>query len=901
MALTSGTKLGPYEIQSPLGAGGMGEVYRARDTRLDRTVAVKILPAHLSSSSEAKQRFEREARTISSLNHPHICHLYDVGSQDGTDYLVMEYLEGETLDRRLQKGALPLKQALEYGTQICEALEKAHRAGIVHRDLKPGNMVLTASGAKLLDFGLAKPAAVVLGTSAAGGAGPLTPSTPTMNLSVLSAPASSLTQQGTVVGTFQYMAPEALRGQEADARSDIFSLGCVLYEMVTGRRAFEGRSQLSVLTAIFEKDPEPLSSVQPTTPPALDYAVRTCLEKNPEDRFQTAHDVKLQLAWIAKTGSQAGAPAAGTSKRTTNVLLLLTAASLLAVAAVGLAWWRWPPPRQVMRSTLLPPEGTHFALLNRNGPPAISPDGRRIAFIASREGKTSLWVRSLDKLTATELAGTEGAFFPFWSPDARFIGFFSNGKVWRIEVNGGSPAPLCDAPNGRGASWGKGNLILFAPDTGTAPIMRISADGGTPVAVTAAQTTHADSDRWPFLLPDGKHLLYLHTPVGSSDDRNEIHFTSIDGSGNKILLKGRYTIAQYASGWLLTGRDGVLLAQKFDPSTGALSGSVVQIADKVLFDGLVGSSIFTVSPNGLLVYQEGTGSFGERFRWVDANGKQNTEISEASVYGASRLSPDGSKIAFPETGGSAADIWMVDLALGARTRISFGGKNTDTPTWSPDGRSLYFAYTSANTPFQIYERPADGSRPQRLLIPTQNDSYVADVSSDGQWLLYEEGFSGTPKYSQLKAFPLGEEKPFPVLDRVDSQSNARLLPGSNQWLAYQSSESGRSEVYLTRFPSPITKYQVSSSGGTQPVWSRDGKRLYYLDAGQRLTVVEVQADNNSVQFHVPRVLFQTGIRASIGTGGYDVTRDGRFLLVNSVLESPVPLTLVMNWDAELEK
>ena len=899
MALTSGTRLGPYEIQSPLGAGGMGEVYRARDTRLDRTVAVKILPTHLSESPEARQRFEREARTISSLNHPNICTLHDVGSQDGTSYLVMEYVQGETLEARLQKGPLPLKQVLECGVQICDALEKAHRAGIVHRDLKPGNIMLTASGAKLLDFGLAKPAAAMLGAQTA--VGNLTPSTPTMNVSMLSATPASLTQQGTIVGTFQYMASEVVQGKDADARSDVFSFGCVLYEMVTRRRAFEGKSQLSVLTAILEKDPEPLATLQPNLPPALDYAVLTCLEKNPDNRFQTAHDVKLQLAWIAKTGSQTGAPVVVASKGKPAVLWM-AALAVLSVAAIvlGVASWLARQPGQVVRGTLLPPEGAHFALLNRNGPPALSPDGRRVAFVASRDNKTSLWMRPLDRLEATELPGTEGAYLPFWSPDGHAIGFFANGKMLRMDANGGAPVVICDAPNGRGGAWSSSGLILFAPGA-YGNIMRVSVEGGTPVRMTPPPKNGLESDRWPLLLPGGKHFLYMHTATGDADDRNEVHFGSVDGKTDKVLLRGRYSTPQYGAGWLLLGRNGTLVAQKFDPVNGTLSGEATQMASGVESDDLVDSSVFAVADGKVLVYQPGSGISGERQVWVDGTGKIFGQVSEPSVYGESRLSPDGKKLAVPIVKPNM-DLWVVDLARGTRSRLSFGGKNVDNSVWSADGRTIYFSYSADNGPIQIYQRPADGSRPQQALIATQTDAVTTDVSSDGKWLLYEEGSGDAPGNSSLKALPVtGGAKPLLVLDRVDWQSNARLMPGSNAWLAYQSSESGSPEVYLTHFPSGGAKYQVSLEGGTQPVWSPDDRRLYYLDARQRLTVVDVHAGEDSVNVGAPKMLFQTGVRASSLGGGYDVARDGRFLLNNSVNESPAPLIFVLNWDAELKK
>src|SRR5215472_5767446 len=463
MPLVSGTKLGPYEIVEPLGAGGMGEVYRARDTRLDRAVAIKILPPHLSSNIELKARFEREARAVSALNHHHICHLYDIGLQDGTSYLVMEYLEGESLADRLYKGALPLKQTLHIGIQIAEALTAAHRAGILHRDLKPGNIMLTAGGAKLLDFGLAKTTPTLAGTPAVGVSG-MTPLAPTMTIAELSLPTKALTEQGTVVGTFQYMAPEVLQGAEADARSDIFSLGCVLYEMATGRRAFEGKSQLSVLTAILEKDPDPVSRSQPTSPPALDHVVKTCLEKNPDERFQTAHDVKVQLKWIAEGGAQA--EVAAPARRSSRLGLVAAAILLVALAASIAAYMNLAArPGSVVRSTILPPSGTTFVTMtNVAGAPVLSPDGTRLAFTARDEkGKVLLYVRALTSVSAQPLAGTEDASYPFWAPDNHQIGFFLPGKLMKIDANGGSPQTVCEtaAGSGRGGTWSRDGIIVF--------------------------------------------------------------------------------------------------------------------------------------------------------------------------------------------------------------------------------------------------------------------------------------------------------------------------------------------------------------------------------------------------------------------------------------------------------
>ncbi len=906
MALTPGTRLGPYEVQSPLGAGGMGEVYRANDTRLDRTVAIKILPSHLSDNPEAKQRFEREARAISSLNHPNICVLHDVGTQDGVSYLVMEYVQGETLDVRLQKGPLPLKQSLECGIQICDALEKAHRAGIIHRDLKPGNIMLTASGAKLLDFGLAKPAAAILGSQTAGkidDPANLTPSTPTMNVSMLSATPAALTQQGTIVGTFQYMAPEVIQGKDADTRSDIFAFGCVLYEMVTGRKAFEGKSQLSVLTAILEKDPEPVATLQPTAPAALDYTIQTCLEKNPDSRFQTAHDIKLQLAWIARSGSQVGVPAVPV-KRNRNALWIATAA-LLGLIAIAVAWTAFSPrqPRRLVRSNILPPDGTKFETMYHNGPPALSPDGTLIAFVARQNERNSLWVRSLSKLDATQLSGTEDAFFPFWSPDGSAIAFFMHGKLWRMDLNGGSPVAICDAPEGRGGSWGRENIIVFSPAP-TGPVAQVPSGGGIPKPVTKTLAAIGfASDRWPTFLPDGKHFLYLHAPNGDAEDRNEIRISSLDGT-SETLLKGHFYRPEYTSGWLLADRSGALLAWKFNPSNSKISGEPVQVVDKIASDEITAMAAFSASPQGALIYQQGSGSNGDRHVWLDMTGKQVAQLSETNIYGATRISPDGAKIATPMVAQNGDQtLWIWDLVGGTRAQLStVNTHDTDMPVWSADGRTLYFTDADTEGHLEILDVPTDGSREQHILLKTDDDVAPADCTSDGKWLLYEETRTGPGQTTALKAYPLSTGlQNFSVLDSVTPGSNARLKPGTNDWLAYQSNESGSSEIYVTRFPHPAAKYQVSRTGASQPVWSKDGKKLFYLDSALKMTSVDIQTANDSVQIGTPKTLFQTPVRNSIPTAAYDVSRDGKFLVVSSVMESTAPVVLVMNWDMELKK
>jgi len=875
----------------------MGEVYRARDTRLERTVAIKVLAAHLSSSPELKQRFEREARALSSLNHPNICQLYDVGSQDGTDYLVMEFLEGETLAERLRKGALSLQEIAKIGVEVADALQVAHHAGIVHRDLKPGNIMLTKSAAKLMDFGLAKPR--TLGTSGS----PRPPLASGVTLDATSA-GSPLTSLGAVLGTIEYMSPEQIAGKEADARSDIFAFGSVVYEAATGKRAFGGKTQISVASAILEKEPEPISALKPLTPLLLEQVVRGCLAKSPEDRFQTAHDVKLQLRWIGENASRMAAAAAptGGARRDWVAWGALGALLLALVAGGAMRWWKTTTPRQVIEATLLPPNGTQFALLNRNGPPAFSPDGKRLAFIASRDGKTSLWVRSLNKMDATELSGTSGAFFPFWSPDSNFIGFFANGKLVRMDANGGPPVTICDAANGRGATWGPGDVILFSPQVGSS-IFRVSAAGGKPVVVTPLPSG-SESRRWPFFLPDGRHFIYLRTPIGSVDENNEVRLVSLDDGKETVLLHGRYYLSSYASGQLLAVRDGALTAQKLDLASGQLSGPVTVVAAHVQRDDLVAGAVFSATQNGLLLYQYGTEAAGERMVWVDAEGKDREQLVEEGFLGSTRISPDETKVAYP-SGTSKNNIWIIDLKTGARTRFSFGGQFVSSPVWSPDGKTLYFSFSESGGPAEIYSRPADGSSPQQRVLAGPNRLAVADVSPDGKYLLYEEADTES---SQLKALPLGGDgKPLLLVDHLEgmygglaSARNARFAP-TGGWVAYQSNESHQNEVYITKFPAGGSMYQVSPGGGLMPVWGKDGRHLYYLDPLQTLMTVDVDLGKDLVRVGKPVPLFQTRVRMSIGGGGYDVTRDGRFLVVNSTTESATPLTLIANWDAELRK
>jgi serine/threonine protein kinase len=898
MVLSSGAKLGAYEIQSALGAGGMGEVYRARDTRLDRTVAIKVLPKHLSANPEAKERFEREARAISSLNHPHICTLYDVGHQDGIDFLVMEYLEGESLAERLKKGALSLKESLKVGIEVCEALEVAHRQGIVHRDLKPGNIMLTQSGAKLMDFGLAKPQAMAAGGPASGAPPSFTAVAAT---ATGPSPISPLTTAGTIVGTIQYMSPEQLEGKEADARSDIFAFGAVLYEMAAGKRPFEGKSQISLASSILEKDPEPLSALKPSTPPAFEHAVTTCLQKNPEERFQTAHDVKLELQWIA-TGSSSSAmaalpasPSIWRKRERLGWAIAFVIALALAVMA-GTLLNRSVPSAQVTRTVMNPPENTTLNLTGDSaGPPVLSPDGSSVAFTATKaDGSTSIWVRPMDSLEARVVPGTENAIFPFWSPDSRSLGFFADSRLKTIDLNGSSAQVIADAPFGRGGAWGPGGVIVFSAGTQT-PLMRVSVSGGTPVPVTTVDRAQHTSHRWPFFLPDGKHLLYLaihHEPSKSAN--NALYYASLDGRENRALFHCQSN-AVYAGGFLLFARGDQLMAQPFNPASGTLSGEPVSIAKGVMNDVTTWHMDASAFGDGLLLVGNG-GSGDWQLVWVDRSGKQiSIAADKLTNLQTAAISPHGDRIVLQlDTGQS--DIWVLDVARGVRTRLTFGPALNAFPVWSPDGK--WIAYTSdRNGHSNVYRKPSDGSGPEEILLSDEQIVTPTQWTRDGKYLICDRGPAGS---SEIWALPLeGERKPSLVVPHApNSFTTLGHLSPDGHWLTYTSSESGAPEVYVAGFHGP-GKWQVSASGGVQSKWSSDGKELYYMDPRFNLFAVPVKDVDGAMQFGSPQQLVSNWSSPQVF---YDVSPDGKKILLDRVSQQvSQSVTVVTNFTAGAKK
>jgi Tol biopolymer transport system component/predicted Ser/Thr protein kinase len=883
MTIEAGARLGPYEVLLPIGAGGMGEVYKAKDTRLGRDVAVKVLPAHMSANAELRQRLDREAKTISSLSHAHICALYDVGHQDGTDYLVMEYLEGETLADRLAKGALPMDQALKIGIETAGALDAAHRSGIVHRDLKPGNIMLTKSGVKLLDFGLAKLAAP-----------DRTAVSQATSLPTAMQESQPLTTRGTILGTFQYMAPEQLEGGEADARSDIFAFGCVLYEMLTGQKAFSGKSQASLISSIMGSDPPPISSIQPMIPASLDRIVKGCIAKEPDHRWSTAHDVMLQLQWIAEGGSMAGVPAPVVARRKNREKLswIVAAAGLLAAAAFAYGFVRRAPkPPELMRFEIAPPVDVTTIDV-----PRISPNGKILAFDATdTEGKARIWIRPLNALVAQPLPGTEGGVRPFWSPDSRFVGFVADGVMKKIDVTGGPPTKICDAPGASDGSWSPEGVILF-DGTGADPIYRVAAAGGTKaVAVKVDEARKETSVGWPEFLPDGKHFLYMLT--GEKPEDSSYWVGSIDSSERKMLAPAQSLVTYSPPGYLLFVRDRTLVAQPFDAKALKTTGEPVPLAEKIGTDN-VGLARFSVSRNGVLAYR--TGESGGRLLWRDRSGRELESLGDPGAYGNPTLSPAGDRIAFnlADPRSAKADIWVRDLARGVNSRFSLGPGNNFRPLWSADGGSIVFTSDRGGTP-DLYEKPVRGQGAEKLLLHSDEPKFVSSWSRDGRYIVYSS--QNAKSLVDIWALPtFGDRKPMPIAVGPFVEFNG-VLSSDGRFIAYQSGESGRAEIYVQTFPDGGGRWQVSNGGGVDASWRGDGKELYYRSPDQKLMAVEIRVSGSELEAGIPKALFPVAVRTGNARNKYMPMPDGQRFLIDAPLgrESMTPTTIVLNWFAGL--
>jgi eukaryotic-like serine/threonine-protein kinase len=885
MALSPGTKLGPYEIQSPLGAGGMGEVYRATDTRLDRIVAIKILPTHLSLSPEFKQRFEREARTVSALNHPHICHLYDVGSQDGTDFLVMEFLDGETLADRLRRGALPLSELVKIGMEVAEALEIAHRAGIVHRDLKPGNIMLTKSGTKLMDFGLAKPAS--LGAAGSGSA-PLLSAARTMSGPT---PASPLTTAGSIVGTIQYMSPEQIEGKEADARSDIFAFGAVLYEMAMGKRAFEGKSQIGVASAILEKDPEPIRATKPSMPAAFDYLVASCLVKDREERFQSAHDVRLQLNAISQSSQSATAVAPVLSSRMLGPRLLSLGGAVLLVAAtiVFFLSQHGRAPSLSVRAYIPPPHGTAFRPSGfDSGPVVVSPDGKTLAFTAVDEkGSTNLWLRPLDAQQATMLPGTEDAADPFWSPDGRYLAFVADQKLRKIGVSGGQPQTLTDEAYSYCGDWGEDGTILFCKQY-FGPIYRVSASGGEVSPVTKVDQKELGHFR-PSFLPDGKHFLYA---ASMSNGPSEIKIGSLDHPGQEGIAITAGYLPRFASGHLLFVRDGHILARPFNPQTFKLSGDPQTLGE---------AGNFSVSRNGVLAYHETSAQ--SEMKIFDRSGNVIATPGPLAEYYEPTFSPDGKSIAVSvrDPRSEKRDVWVYPVAGGQATRFTFGPDDF-WPHWSPDGKEIAYSVIE-NGKGSIRRRTLDGSKPEETVYTQTDEAYLraqaVDWSPDSKYLAFDQ--ETKEGVWSVWILPLGgDPKPFrpPAISTMSVSGYDGMFSPDSRSLAYFSYETGRPEVYVIPFLADGAKYQVSTTGAYLPRFSRNGE-FFFATMGNRLMVGQVAKQPN-FRLDAIRPLFQMDL-PNFAAPSYDVSADGQRLVVLTADHTKsTSITLLTNWLAALK-
>ncbi len=878
--LAVGTTLGHYRVGSFLGAGGMGEVYRAQDTRLNREVAIKVLPASFANDADRLRRFEREALATSALNHPNILTIYDIGTQDGTPYIVAELLEGEELRQQLNDVALAQHKVIDYALQVASGLAAAHSKGIIHRDLKPENIFITTDGrAKLLDFGLAK----------------LRPAKPAAGASSELITQKASTDPGVVMGTVGYMSPEQVRGQAADHRSDIFSFGVILYEMLSGRRPFTAASAVEVMNAILKEEPEELTKTNARITAMLERIVRKCLEKKPERRFQSASDLGFALETLSTpSGSQASMAARGVGQgRNRERLAWVVAGALLvglmAALPFATAYFRRPTPDVVAMRFIIPAsEKQAFAGLS------LSPDGRRLVYQARSEGKQQLWVRQMDSLTAQPLPGTDNPSAPaFWSPDGRSIGFFANGKLKKMELSGGPAQPLTDAPFPRGGSWNREGVIVFAPD-GLGPLYRVSATGGEATQLTTLDESRQEvSHRWPFFLPDGRHFLYLAYSV--QRENTGIYIGSLDSKEAKRITGDDSNASFSPSGYLLFSREGALMAQPFDADKLQVTAEAFPVVERIQYSPPLLLAGFSVSNNGVLAYLTGN-PLTSQLTWFDRSGKKLGTVGRPGSYAEPRLSPDEKRVAVAhdEPPEMAPDIWLIELARGIASRLTSDPADDLFPVWSPDGSRIAFSSSRDGT-ISLYQNRSSGAGGDEALLKSREAKFMMDWSANGRYILYV--VRGGKTRNDLWVLPLfGDRKPYPLLPTEFNEEAARFSP-DGRWVAYSSDETGTQEVYVREFQESGRKWRVSTGGGSLPGWRRDGKELFYI-SGENLMAVEVKEVGANFEASVPRLLF-----AKAGMVGYDVSRDGQRFLVGVALEegSTEPIAVVLNWTADLKR
>jgi Tol biopolymer transport system component/tRNA A-37 threonylcarbamoyl transferase component Bud32 len=896
MAVAPGSRIGSYEITSPLGAGGMGVVFRARDTKLHRDVALKLLPDHFADDQDRLSRFQREAQVLASLNHPNIAQIYGLEEADGAGCIVMELVEGETLGQRLKRGALPLDDALKIGRQVIDALEAAHERGIVHRDLKPANIKLTPDGkVKVLDFGLAK----ALGSSELEGDFSNSPTRVSGSIA------------GVVLGTAAYMSPEQAKGKPVDARTDVWAFGCVLYEMVTGRQAFQGETSTDIIAQIVAGHPN-WDLVPQDTPPSLRMLLTTALNKDPRQRLQHVGDVRpfLDPAFISTTSAK---PATSVPPRRRWRVGLIATAAVIALAALlvpaALYLRRAPAAKPEIRFEMAAP-----GLVPGFGNLSISPDGQRIAYVAMAEGKRSVWIRPIGAVTAQPLPGTENAAALFWSPDSRHLGFIADEKLKKIDVAGGPAQLLCDAGFvATPGSWSRDGVILFSMRANPPVIGRVSALGGEVTPVTSIDPSRNDLGHGaPYFLPDGNHFLYqaltpsqeLVLQLGSLDSRSATILMTLGSLGPGAAP------ARYAQpGYLLLVRNGTLMAQPFDANRLALSGEPIPLMEQV--------NAYAISDNEVLIYRRAAGEAGQggtQLAWLDRNGKQAGQVGGPANYsGDVRLSPDGRRAAVDILTGSNRDIWVIDIARGVPSRLTFGGSNW-SPIFAPDGSRVVFSRAPNLTglPNKLYLKSSSGTGNDELVFEgeaTGEAIFPEAWSSDGQHVIFARNKAPGNVPTDLWVLPLsGDRKAFRYVPTQFRHVQSAFSP-DGRWLAYTTNESGTYQIVVQPFPDPVAgKWQITGNGGTEPRWRGDGRELYYLGLDGRIMAVSIKADK-TVEAGQPVLLFQTALNtpANPGLKRYDVTFDGqRFLIISSIVSAPAqanpnPITAVINWTAALKK
>jgi Tol biopolymer transport system component len=869
----------------------MGEVYKARDTRLNRTVAIKILPASLAADPQFRERFEREAKAVAALAHPNICTLYDVGRRDGTEYLVLEYLEGETLESRLKKGALPLDQALAIAIQIAGALDKAHRAGIVHRDRKPANVMLTKGGAKLLDFGLAKAGEPI--TSATSPS--MLPTTP-----------PNLTAQGTILGTFQYMAPEQIEGEEADARTDVFAFGVLVYEMLTGRKAFAGKTQASLFGAILNQEPPPISAAQPLTPPALDRIVKTCFAKDPDDRWQTMRDLLRELSWIAEPSigpvSTAREGPTGSKPRLgwqgTTALLVGVVAVVTILGAYGAALILYRASRgssgvdvgDSMRLAIVPPDGVFPVDAVGLMDTVLSPTGRHLAFRAVRSGSVpQIWLRALNSNEVVPVTGSQTPGAPFWSPDGREVAFVSAGKLRRFDVSNNAHVVIGDASGYLEGAWGSGGVILLGARPGSG-LLQIAMGGGASKAATQLDNAGQQTHQSPRFLPDGKHFLFKAMP------QNAVYVASLDQPSPISLLTADSEV-WYSAGHLIFVRAGTLFAQPFDTGSLRLTGAAIPLAEGIPSNRSFGRTGFSATPSGMLAFWPAI-DVASRLIWYSRSGQALGTLGDSSSYRQIGLSPDGKQVIAERRGSGGGEIWILDAIRAAPRRITYQASVGD-PVWSPDGRQIAFFRGGSARGFEIVVKNLEDGK-ERTVVTSESGVYPEDWSRDGKSLLYLSSRFDVIGGSIDIAAMTEDRPPHAVIESPFTKDEPHFSPDGH-WLVYQSDEAGTTDVYVQPYPGPGESVRISTNGGGQPRWRADGKELFYVTSDGKMMSVSIKVSAGRLEPGPPEQLFQLGFVPNLIIDQYAVTGDGKRFLVIEPLARLAPITVIVNWPGLLKK